>query len=56
MRGTRFQHAGCTSAQSRYMFAICCMKLGKYGEAEKALEAEGTPVRMSPIVLAVAKG
>lgn len=26
------------------MFAICCMKLGKYGEAEKALEAEGTTV------------
>jgi hypothetical protein len=40
----KFLHAGCTSAQSRYMFAICCMKLGKYGEAEKALEAEGTPV------------
>lgn len=31
------------------MFAICCMKLGKYGEAEKALEAEGTPVRISHI-------
>lgn len=31
------------------MFAVCCMKLGKYGEAEKALEAEGTPVRTPPL-------
>ena len=26
------------------MFALCCMKLGRYLEAEKALEAEDCPV------------
>lgn len=36
--------SGCTSAQSRYMFALCCMKLGRYLEAEKALESEDCPV------------
>jgi hypothetical protein len=35
------------------MFAICCMKLGKYSEAEKALEAEGSTVR-SPSVTCLA--
>jgi hypothetical protein len=32
--------AGCTSPQSRYIFALSCMKLGKYIEAEKALSED----------------
>jgi Anaphase-promoting complex, cyclosome, subunit 3 len=42
--------AGCTSGQGRYLFALSCLKLGKYHEGERALEGNGHAVRSSSYV------
>jgi hypothetical protein len=42
-------HSGCTSPQSRYMFALCCMKLGKHIEAEKALQTDDKQVHCQEV-------